>query len=93
MYESTLADAYVTVANGDHQRGENDRYPEFAGKDVQTNPLSARLHLMLSDAYRVSSAGEDAIKQHRPVLELEPDHADRVRLVNRIRGHEDVAGE
>lgn len=93
VYESTLADAYVTVANGYHQRGENDRYLDFLDKAVQTNPLSARLHLMLGDAYWVSSAGEDAIKQYRLVLELEPDHADRVRLLNRIRGQEDVAGQ
>ena len=91
VYESTLADAYVTVANGYNQLGENAQYLEYLQKAVHTNPLSARLHLTLGDAYWVSSSREPAIKQYRLVLELEPDHPDRVRLLNRIRGQEDVA--
>lgn len=91
VYGSTLADAYVMVANGYNQRGENDRYLEYLKKAVQTNPLSARLHLTLGDAYWVSSNSAEAIKQYRLVLELEPDHPDRVRLLNRIRGQEDAS--
>ena len=32
--------------------------------------------------------GEAAIEQYQLVLELEPDHAQRVRLLNQIRGQE-----
>lgn len=93
VYESTLSDAYVTVANGYHQLGENDRYLEYLQKAVQNNPLSATLHLTLGDAFWLSSAADKAINQYRLVLELEPDHPQRVRLLNRIRDQEDVSGQ
>lgn len=91
VYQSILADAYLTVAKGYNQRGENDRYLAYLRQAVQANPLSARLHLTLGDAYWVSGSSETAIKQYRLVLELEPDHPDRVRLLNRIRGQEDIS--
>jgi tetratricopeptide (TPR) repeat protein len=92
VYKSTLADALVTVANRYQQRGENARYLEFLTKAVASNPLSARLHLTLGDAYWLASQREKSIEQYKLVLELEPDHAQRVRLLNRIRGQEDIAG-
>lgn len=92
VYKSMLADALVTVANRHHQKGDSAKFLEYLGKAVATNPLSARMHLMLGDAEWVSSRKEKAIEQYRLVLELEPDHAERVRLLNRIRGQEDVAG-
>ncbi len=89
VYQSTLADAYVTVANGYHQLGDNDRYLEYLDKAVQTSPLSASLHLTLGDAHWLASNADKAIQQYRLVLELEPEHAERVRLLNRIRGQEE----
>ena len=83
-----MADACVTIANGYNQRGGNERYLEFLQKAVQINPLSARLHLTLGDAFWASSSAADAIKQYSLVLELEPDLADCVRLLNRIRGQD-----
>jgi len=90
VYKSMLADALVTIANRHHQKGDNAKFLEFLGKAVATNPLSARMHLMLGDAEWVSSRREKAIEQYKLVLELEPDHSDRVRLLNRIQ--EDVVG-
>ena len=92
VYKSMLADALVTVANRYHQKGDSAKFLEYLAKAVTTNPLSARMHLMLGDAEWVSSRKEKAIEQYKLVLELEPDHADRVRLLNRIRGQEEVAG-
>ena len=40
-YKPTLADAYVTVANRYHERGDSARYIEFLAKAVATNPLCA----------------------------------------------------
>lgn len=86
VYKPTLADAYVTVATRYQQRGENQKYLEFLTKAVSTNPLSARLHLTLGDAHWLSNNKPQAIQQYKLVLELEPDHGERVRLLNRIRG-------
>src|SRR5688572_13785193 len=80
VYKSTLADALVTVANRYQQRGESARYLEFLHKAVASNPLSASLHLTLGDAYWLASQREKSIEQYKLVLELEPDHAQRVRL-------------
>jgi tetratricopeptide (TPR) repeat protein len=88
VYKSTLADALVTVANRYQQQGESDRYVEYLGKAVEANPLSAQLHLALGDAFWLASDENGAVQQYKLVLELEPDHAQRVRLLNRIRGQE-----
>lgn len=88
LYKQTLADAYVTVAARYHQQGDTARYAEFLAKAVQENPLSARLHLALGDALWLDNRRDPALEQYRLVLELEPDHPDRVRLLNRLRGQE-----
>ncbi len=91
-YKSTLADAYVTVANRHHQQGEVTKYIEFLRKAVSTSPLSPRLHLLLGDAFWLDNNREQALEQYKLVLELEQDHPQRVRLLNRIRGQEDTTG-
>ncbi len=85
VYKAALPDAYVTVARRYQQRGDNARYIEFLGKAVGANPLSAGLHLTLADALWQLARRPEAAAQYRLVMELEPDHADRVRLLNRIR--------
>ncbi len=87
-YKPMLAEAFVTVANRYHQEGEGKHYLEYLAKAVSENPLSARLHLTLGDAYWLENERADATAQYKLVLELEPDHPDRVRLLNRIRGQE-----
>jgi tetratricopeptide (TPR) repeat protein len=90
VYKPTLADAYMTIANRYQARGDAKKYIEFVARAVETNPLSASLHLVLGDAYWQASQGKLAIEQYKLVLELEPDHSQRVRLLNRIRGEQDV---
>lgn len=89
-YEPALADAYVIVARRYQQRGDNKSYIEFLSKAVDVNPLSAGLHLTLGDALWQLSKRAEASAQYKLVLELEPDHGDRVRLLNRIRGEADA---
>ncbi|MCG3179548.1 MAG: Beta-barrel assembly-enhancing protease [Phycisphaerae bacterium] len=84
-YKPTLADAYVTVATRYQQRGDGAKYIEFLTKAVQTSPLSAGLHLTLGEALWQAGQRPAAAEQYRLVLELEPDHAQRVELLNRIR--------
>jgi tetratricopeptide (TPR) repeat protein len=88
VYKPMLADAYVTVATRYQQQGDTAKYIENLAKAVTENPLSARLHLTLADAYWLDNRHQNAIEQYKLVLELEPDHAARVRLLNRIRGQE-----
>jgi tetratricopeptide (TPR) repeat protein len=88
VYKPMLADAYVTVATRYQQAGDTARYIEYLGRAVAENPLSARLHLSLADAYWLDNKRDKAIEQYKLVLELEPDHGQRVRLLNRIRGQE-----
>ena len=91
VYRATLSEAYVTVANRHHQRGDNEQYIAFLQKSVDLNPLSARLHLTLGDALWDISKRPLAIQQYKLVLELEPEFAQRVRLLNRIRGRAETA--
>ncbi len=90
IYKPTLADAYVSVALRYQQRGDNQKHLEYLAKAVATNPLSASLHLTLGDAHWQLGHQPQAVEQYKLVLELEPDHALRGRLLNRIRGEEDI---
>lgn len=92
VYEATLADAMTIVARRHRRAGENDKYLEFLTKAVEVNPLSARLHLTLGDAWWSTGDPEKAIQQYKFVLELEPNFAQRSRLLNRIRGEGETVG-
>jgi len=85
VYKSTQADAYVTVARRYQAKGDHNRYIEYLKQAVATNPMAASLHLMLGDACWQAGLRKQAVEQYKLVLELEPDHADRVKLLNRIR--------
>jgi tetratricopeptide (TPR) repeat protein len=88
VYAGTKADALVTVANRYQQEGRSGEYTKYLAMAVDANPLSAQLHLLLGDAHWLASQHEPAVQQYKLVLELEPDHPQRVRLLNRIRGQE-----
>ena len=90
VYKPTLAEAYLTVAQRYQQAGESDKHIAYLHRAVQTNPLSASLHLTLGDAHWQAGHRDKAIEQYKLVLELEPNHGQRVRLLNRIRGEEDT---
>lgn len=90
VYKSTLSDAYATVSQRYQQRGDNAKYIQYLTKAVQTNPLSASLHLALGDAHWQLGNRDMAIEQYKLTIELEPNHAQRVRLLNRLRGEEDL---
>ena len=85
VYKATEADAYVAIARRFQEKGDHAKYIEYLTRAVQTNPLSASLHLTLGEAYWQDNQHKQAVEQYKLVLELEPDHADRVRLMNRIR--------
>lgn len=86
IYKATLSDALTNVARRYQQRGDNKKYIDYLKQAMNENPLSARLHVTLGDAYWSTNDRDNAIAQYKLVLELEPGYAEKVRLQNRIRG-------
>jgi tetratricopeptide (TPR) repeat protein len=83
-YKSTLVDAYVQVADRYNQAGKLDRYLEYLVKAVAESPQTAALHLKLGNAYEEAQKFGPAVAQWRMVLDLEPDHPQRMKLLNLI---------
>jgi tetratricopeptide (TPR) repeat protein len=81
-YGSTLVDAYLKVADRYNQANDAAKYIEFLGKAIDATPENAALHLKLGNAYEEARAYDKAKVQWRMVLELEPDHPQRMRLLN-----------
>ena len=55
---------------------------EFLGKAVGETPENAALHFKLGNAYEEARTYDQAKAQWRMVLDLEPDHPQRMRLLN-----------
>ncbi|HUU81885.1 MAG TPA: tetratricopeptide repeat protein [Phycisphaerae bacterium] len=84
-YGKHLITAYRRVA--DYYSAEGDlknyiRYLELAAKEA---PASADLHYLLGNALFEAGRTADASRQWRLTLELEPDHADRERMLELVR--------
>jgi len=88
-YGSTLVDAYVKVAEQYNQQGELDKYIEYLAKAVRENPRTASLHLKLGYAHEEARQYDKAVVQWKMVLDLEPDHPSRTKLLNLIEKHRD----
>ena len=86
-YDSALVDAYSVVAEKYNQAGELDRYIEYLKLAVRESPQTASLHLKLGNALEENKAYADAVQQWRMVLDLEPDHPNRTKLLNLIKKH------
>lgn len=48
--------------------------------------------MLLGNVYLHDNAREQALEQYNLVLELEQDHPQRIRVLNRIRGQEETTG-
>ena len=83
-YQSTLVDAYLQVAEQYNQIGELDKYIHFLKKAVGQSPRTASLHLKLGYAYEEDQKLDLALAQWQMTLDLEPDHPDRMKLLNLI---------
>jgi tetratricopeptide (TPR) repeat protein len=83
-YQSTLVDAYLQVADQYNQAGDLDRYQEYLVKAVAESPQTASLHLKLGNAYEEAQKFGLAVAQWRMTLDLEPDHPQRMNLLNQI---------
>ncbi len=83
-YGATLAEAYVKVADQYNQAGDLDSYIKYLTLAVEQSPQNASLHLQLGDACQEAQKYAKAVTQWKMVLDLEPDHAQRLDLLNRI---------
>jgi len=83
-YEPTRVEAYLKVAEQHNQAGKLDRYIEYLAKAVAASPQTASLHLKLGNAYEEARRYQEAVVQWQMVLDLEPDHPQRLRLKNLI---------
>jgi len=90
-YEPTLVEAYLKVAGQYNQAGNFTKYIEFLEKAVNASPQTTSLHLNLGNAYQEARQYAKAVLQWRLVLDLEPDHPDRTKLLNLISKHRRMA--
>jgi tetratricopeptide (TPR) repeat protein len=86
-YRSALIDGYLHVADRYNQAGQLDKYIEHLAMAVDESPQTTSLHLKLANAFEEAREYENAVQQWRLVLDLEPEHPDRTRLLNLIRKH------
>tara|TARA_R110002072_G_scaffold303130_1_gene495012 strand:- start:32184 stop:33515 length:1332 start_codon:yes stop_codon:yes gene_type:complete len=86
-YRSALVDGYLQVADRYNQAGQLTRYIDHLALAVNESPQTTSLHLKLGNAYEDVRRYKDAVQQWRLVLDLEPDHPERTRLLNLIRNH------
>lgn len=90
-YEATLVDAYLKVAEQHNQRGDLAGYIKYLKLAVAEAPKKVAPHLKLGYAYEEAHQYPDAIIQWRMVLDLEPDHAKRMALLELIRKYRPAA--
>ena len=83
-YRSALVEAYEKVAEQHNQAGQLGKYIEYLEKTVAESPQTASLHQKLANAYEEDRQFAKAIRQLRMVLDLEPEHPERMELLNRI---------
>ncbi|MEO2030015.1 MAG: tetratricopeptide repeat protein, partial [Fuerstiella sp.] len=86
-YGSALVDGYLQVADRYNQAGQLDNYIEHLALAVNESPQTTSLHLKLANAYEEARQYEEAVQQWRLVLDLEPEHPQRTKLLNMIRKH------
>jgi tetratricopeptide (TPR) repeat protein len=84
-YQSALVDAYINVSEKYNQAGELDKYTEYLALAVQESPENVSLHLKLGYGYEEAQQYAEAVQQWRMVLDLEPEHPDRTKLLNLIK--------
>jgi tetratricopeptide (TPR) repeat protein len=83
-YKATRVDAYLSVADQYNQAGNLDKYIEYLDRAVTESPQTASLHLKLGYACEEARKLDRAVVQWRMVLDIEPDHPERTKLLNLI---------
>ena len=84
IYKPTLVNAYLRVAFRKNQAGDLKGYIEYLDKAIQEKPDVASYHLLIANACRDAKDYPTAVKHWKLVLELEPEHSERIELLNLI---------
>lgn len=90
-YQSALVDAYLKVADRYNQSGDLKKYIQYLALAVKESPETASLHLKLGHAYEESQNYAKAMAQWRMVLDIEPEHPQRMALINLITKYKNEA--
>ena len=62
-------------------------YIKYLKLAVHESPQTAALHMKLGNALEEAKTFGPAVQQWRMVLDLEPDHSERTKLLNLIKKH------
>jgi len=81
-YKAIRVEAYQAVADQYNQAGNLEKYIEYLRKAVAESPQTASLHLKLGYAYEEAQKYAEAIAHWRMVLDIEPEHPERIKLIN-----------
>ncbi|MFH0982127.1 MAG: tetratricopeptide repeat protein [Planctomycetota bacterium] len=84
-YGPALDQAYVRVAELYNQEGDLEKHVECLRRAVERAPASSDLHYRLGNALWESGRRDEAVRQWRIALELQPNHPDRARLLDLIQ--------
>jgi tetratricopeptide (TPR) repeat protein len=79
-----LHQAYLSAAQRYNQRGDGAMSRELLRRALVLEPENVEVMLGLADAAWEAGAREEAALRYRQVLEHEPDHRDRSRILKRL---------
>lgn len=85
-FQPTLVDAYQALADRHSRRGDLPAYIDCLEEAGRLAPRDADLHYRLGNAYWEAGRRADAARQWQITLELNPDHPQRARLLEQLRG-------
>jgi len=84
-YTPKLAQAYLKIADRYSQRGDVELYLHYLRLAVAELPETSRLHYRLGNAFWEAGQKIPAARHWQLTLELEPNHPDRLRMLELIR--------
>jgi len=84
-FQPTLAEAYQTLADRYSRRGDLPAYVGCLEQAGALAPRDADLRYRLGNAYWEAGRLADAARQWQVTLELDPDHPQRLRLLEQLR--------
>ena len=86
-YKSALVDGYLQIPDRYNMAGQLGKYIDHLTMAVNGSPQTTSLHLKPGNAFEDAREYQHAVQQWRLVLDLEPEHPERTRLLNLIRKH------
>ena len=86
-YGASLVEGYLKVAEQYNQAGDLTKYIHYLDLAVKASPQTASYHLKLGHAYAEARKHPQAVRHWQMVLDLEPDHPQRMKLLNLISKH------